>query len=55
MQLPPRDLNGGVTVCRLWPASPGGENTEAGAVMRVPPSVAVRMSLAGEMLPNLCR
>jgi hypothetical protein len=51
MQLPPRDSNGHVPVRRLWPGSRGEENAEAGAIIRVPSSIAVRMVLAGEALP----
>jgi hypothetical protein len=51
MQLPPRDPNGCVPVRRLWPGPRGEENAEAGALVRVPSGLAVRMVLAGEALP----
>jgi hypothetical protein len=51
MQLPPRDPNGHVPVRRLWPGSRGEQNAEAGAIVRVPSRIAVRMVLAGDALP----
>ena len=51
MQLPPRDPNGHVLVRRLWPGSRWEENAKAGAIVRVPSSIAVRMVLAGDALP----
>jgi hypothetical protein len=38
-------------VRRLWPGSRGEENPEAGAIVRVRLSIAIRMVLAGEALP----
>jgi hypothetical protein len=50
MQLPPRDPNGHVPVRRLWPGARWEENAKAGAIVRVPSGIAVRMVLAGAAL-----
>jgi hypothetical protein len=51
IQLPPRDPKGRVAVRRLWPGAFGEANREAGALVRVPSDIAVRMVLEAEAMP----
>jgi hypothetical protein len=51
VQLPSRDPDGRVPVRRLWPGALRDENPEAGTIIRVPAGLAIRMVLAGEVLP----